>query len=304
MSASCDDPDEMRRDHGLDERTTEDILRGRTTALDGTHRELAETIAVLRAQAIERPQPNDELLHMFAGGIDVPDALAAPAAASETTVASGRLGHGRLILRKRLARLAGIGLVAKIALAGTAVAATAVGGAGAAGILPGQGDDPPPAEPAEEAEADFGQDTADDATEDSVDGQDIADEARQLRDAAADASRDDRSGQTEQEPREKGVGADETGPDEADEPGAEEARERTAEAPDPVPQSGNDGRRQADERTEDPPVEEHDSEAAVTDPSSNGDSGQQQRETDGGAKAQADRQDDEHDRDAGKPDTP
>lgn len=230
MSAPYDDGD-MGRDHALDDRLTEEILRGRPDAVPSDHRGVAQALAAIRhaATATATPRPSDELRAVFEHGVEegaaheVPAAAAAP---SRTTPAL--LRRGRLALRGPVAKVAGLSLLMKVTLGGMAVAAAGVGGAGAAGFLPGQGG----TEPAEEA--DVGREIADDAIEEGgVDGEEVAERVREPGGQPTGGQPTDAPvlpGEAE-EPGEDGrEQADEHADDRADD-GLEEAEQRTGEAP-------------------------------------------------------------------------
>jgi hypothetical protein len=296
MGSSCDDAG-MGRDRDLDDRLVEDILQGRVDQSRGEHRRLAETVRLLRSEVAAEPvpQPSEALLQIFALGVSEDDAEGAPLTApSPVADPAARAGRAPL-LRRPLAKIAGLSLFMKLVLGGAAVAAAAVGGAGVAGVLPGQ-DGPAPTDDVESAEeADFGREIAEDAQDGGVDGADVAERARQLRDdhrrtwadhpargiddghparGAADQPRD-RDGDARDETDDGGP-AEERGRS-GDAPGAEqrgpsergaEARERgLTEAdqrrPDPPPGADNQNRErqaEAEERRPDrvpeaPPVE-------------------------------------------------
>jgi hypothetical protein len=296
MSRSCDDPDEMRRPDEPDDRTAESILRGHTAALEGDDRVLAEALSSLRVEAHVQPQPSPELLQVFAEGTGAQEARTAEPSAGPVPATAGPLLRGGSGLRRRLARVAGLSLGAKLALAGAAAAAAA-GGAGAAGMMPGQVQDPPPTEPAEEAEADFGREIADEAADrEGMDGQDVADRARQLRGehgTEADPPGVEHGDETGQEAREQGG--------ENGDRGLQEADEHTEQAPESVPQSGDEGRDRAEEQTADAPAEQRsDDSRAPEDVPGAPDVVQQQADRDDGTDEAPARRDDDQRRDTSR----
>jgi hypothetical protein len=167
MTPPCDDGIEMRHDHELDDRSTEEVLRGRAAALGDEHRALGEVVAALRGRSTVVPVPSPQLAWLFVEGM--PELPASSVTQQRT--ADSWLGRGRIVMRRNLMRVAGLGLVAKLALVGTAAAA-AVGGAGVAGILPSQVDRTAPP-----VEASGGLETAEAAFAGEVDGQEAGNEA-------------------------------------------------------------------------------------------------------------------------------
>lgn len=133
MGSSYDHPDEMRRDRDFDDRLVEDLLRGRTDRVGEQHRDLADLLASIRDRAQVSPRPDSELRHVFAEGVEA--GATTPAARPARRRAGA--ARSRPLVRRGAARVAGLSLLAKVALSG-AVATAAVGGAGAAGVLPGQ----------------------------------------------------------------------------------------------------------------------------------------------------------------------
>jgi hypothetical protein len=157
----------MRYDHELDDRSAEDILRGRAAALGDEHRALGEVMAAIRSRSAVAPQPSPQVAWLFVEGM--PEAPGS--ALTQQRNADSVLGRGRIIMRRNLMRVASLGLVAKLALVGTAAAA-AVGGASVAGILPSQVEQATPP-----AEADAGLATAAAAIAGDHDGQGAGGEA-------------------------------------------------------------------------------------------------------------------------------
>lgn len=245
MSSRCDDGDEMPRHQEFDERTTEALLRG--TGVPGTgHRDLAEVIAALRSSASVQPQPDDALRQIFSEGVGDPESERALTGNGPAPLPAGRWRGRRSSLRRPLARLAGIGLLAKLVLAATAVTAAALGGAGAAGILPGQSGSLPPTPEPDEAEADVGQDAADDVTEDRSDPRDVVDgllRHHDIRGPDADGAATEPSDDADPGAREHDDVHEE--PDRAGSEDADTGREAPAER---GPREADDGPRQDDER--------------------------------------------------------
>lgn len=266
MSAPYDDGN-MGRDHGLDDRLAEELLRGRPHAVPADHRGVAQTLAAIRHAATATPRPSDELREVFEQGVAEDAAHEVPAAApSPSRTTPALLRRGRLALRGPVAKVAGLSLLMKVTLGGMAVAAAGVGGAGAAGFLPGQGG----AEPAEEA--DVGGEIADDAIEEGgVDGEEVAERVREPGGQPTGGESTDapvRPDEPDEDGREE---ADEHADEHADD-GLEEAEQRTGDAPaddqreqapDETPRSddgrdegdqrGDDGRDEADPRGDDAP---------------------------------------------------
>lgn len=146
MSSSRDYPDEMTTGLPFDDRTAENILRGRRAAVDPGDHALIDALGAIREHATTTPQPDAALLDVFAGGIDDPAQHTASEGRGPHVGATRRRGRIRRSVRPVAVRVAALGLVAKASLAATAVAAAALGGAGAAGILPGQTEGSPPGE--------------------------------------------------------------------------------------------------------------------------------------------------------------
>ena len=259
MSHSYDHPD-MGRDHGLDDRTAEEILRGRADAVGAEHQGLADALNAIRHSASAQPRPSEQLQSIFANGIAEDELADAPSTAPATRPRPAVLARGGASLRGSVAKVAGLSLLVKLTLGGAAVAAAGVGGAGMAGVLPGQ--DRPEPEPAEEA--DVGQDIADEAVEeDGVDGQDVSERVREPRgdepggELPPDWSRD--VSERGDEARDDAEGTDRTdrpGEDPRDhaheeaERGLDEADERTGDTPaeDRTPDTADDARDDADDR--------------------------------------------------------
>ena len=224
MSPPCDDAGEMERDPALDDRTAEDVLRGHTAALGEEHRELVDVVAALRRDAAAPPRPNAELLRVFSEGLPQD-----PAA----SVVGTAVGAG-FSLRRSLAKVAGLSVVAKLALAGAAAAGAVVGGAGAAGVLPGQGSD---------GRADV-HDVADDAVTEPGDLGEGPDMARDDH-AEEPAGRGDRGADADQQPSERAEtsespeSGDTTGQLPEGDPPSENARPREGDpTPDPTEDPG------------------------------------------------------------------
>lgn len=160
MSNSCDHPDDMRHEPGPDDRLAEDILRGRVSAVPDEYHSLAQVMSSIRDTADgSAPEPSAALRQVFAEGIRRDEqAEAAPLAVPAARPRSWR---------RVLGRAAGLGVAAKIGLAGATAAAMAAG-AGATGSLPGQ-DGPPSFLPwqieAPADESDPGREIADEASD-------------------------------------------------------------------------------------------------------------------------------------------
>lgn len=177
MRPSGDDGNDMTPTPLLDDDTIDALVRGERGQSQIGHLE-AFARRVVAAGEGPPPQPTPELARLLAEGGD-----------PETGDPAGDR-------RRLVARIAGAGLLAKLALGATAAAAT-VTGAGVAGVLPDDAnravrnaveavtplhfdDEPAPATPAGDGR--FGDRVSDDATGGSdgqpgVDGTDIADEA-------------------------------------------------------------------------------------------------------------------------------
>ncbi len=115
----------------LDDSTIEAIVRGDEVGVGW--RGLAAFAAEVRT-ASERPppQPSPELAHLIARGAPRP-----LRPAPERTARRGAPRHRAPRRGSVLARVAGVGVVAKVCLGATAAAAVAGAGAGAAAVLPG-----------------------------------------------------------------------------------------------------------------------------------------------------------------------
>ena len=226
---------DMGRDHGLDDRTAEDLLRGRADAVGAEHQGLADALNAIRHSASAQPRPSEQLQSIFASGIAEDELTDAPVTAPAKRPLPARGGAS---LRGSVAKVAGLSLLVKLTLGGVAVAAAGVGGAGMAGVLPGQ--DRPEPEPAEEA--DVGQDIAEDAVEDGgVDGQDVG---RDVSERVREPRGDEPGGEL---PRDWGWDIDDQA-DDPDEPG-EDPRDH-------APEDADRGLDEAEERTRDTPAEE------------------------------------------------
>jgi hypothetical protein len=247
---------DMGREHGLDDRTAEDILRGRADAVGAEHQGLADALNAIRHSASAQPRPSEQLQSIFANGIAEDELADAPSTAPAKRPPPAVLARGGASLRGSVAKVAGLSLLVKLTLGGVAVAAAGVGGAGMAGVLPGQdGPEPGPAE-----EADVGQDIADDAIEEGgVDGQDVS---REVSERVREPRGDEPGGEL---PRDWGWDIDDQA-DDADEPGEDprdhapeeadrgldEAERRTEDAPagERTPDTADDAREDADDRAE------------------------------------------------------
>lgn len=285
MSGPCDSPADMGDGRRLDDRLAEDLLRGRTDAVPEELRATAEVLGRLRSTTASAPQPSAELARVFAEGLG-PDAvetapLPALAGASQTSV----IQRGRTAMRTFITRAAGLSLVAKLTI-GTTVAAAAVGAGAAGGGLPGG--DVPAAERAE-----FGQQVAEDATDEEeagVDGWEVsqnaqrrAEERRAERGEGDDNAGEDNASERGQQARElKGENASQNGQD-AREAGADNAQRGLDEAnsrsegraPETAPQSGEDGREHARQRVNDAPAPQE----RPVDPPAGPETGEDQRST-------------------------
>jgi hypothetical protein len=250
-----DDHQDMGRDHDLDDRIAEELLRGRADAVGAEHRSLADALDAIRHTASAQPSPTEQLQSIFAHGLSEDDLADVPSPAPATRQRPAAV-HRRGSLRGSVAKVAGLSLLVKLALGGMAVTAAAVGGAGMAGVLPGQ--DPPATEPAEEAEV--GQEIADEAVEEGgVDGQDVS---QQLPERVREPRGDEPGGQLPPDWSSEPDGH----PDDAQLPGADprdhapedaergldEAEQRRQDAPTEqrTPDTANDAREEADDRAE------------------------------------------------------
>ena len=133
MSGTGDDVPEMPLTALLDDRAIDALIDGEPVA--AWAEPLAVFAARVRAAGEGRPpRPSPALARLLAGGL-APDG-AAPA--TEPLLVAVPVQRGAPASRRRLvaSRVAGIGLVAKVAIGATAAAAGVIG-AGAAGILPG-----------------------------------------------------------------------------------------------------------------------------------------------------------------------
>ena len=264
MSHSYDDVD-MGRDHGLDDRTAEDILRGRAEAASAEHQGLADALNAIRHSASAQPRPSEQLQSIFANGIAEDELAEAPSTVPAKRPLPAMLARGGASLRGSVAKVAGLSLLVKLTLGGMAVAAAGVGGAGMAGVLPGQDE----REPAEEA--DVGQDIADEAVDEGgVDGEDISERVREPRgdepggELPPDWSRDvgdqvdDADGPGEA-PRDHADDEADRGLDEADR-GLDEADGRTGQTPaeEWTPGTSDDPRETADDHAEPSSSEDRD----------------------------------------------
>ena len=102
------------------------LAKGVASNLAPEFADVATALSAFRGAAFETlPQPSAELRERLEHGTDV---------SASTTEETKRSGAGGV--RRMVAWVAGLGIVAKILL-GTTVAVAAVGGAGAAGLLPG-----------------------------------------------------------------------------------------------------------------------------------------------------------------------
>jgi hypothetical protein len=250
-----DDHMDMGRDHDLDDRTAEELLRGRADAVGTEHRALAAALDTIRHAASARPRPDEQVQSIFAHGIGQDELAGEPASAhvERTRPAAAR---GRVSLRGSLAKVAGLSLLVKLTLGGMAVAAA---GAGVAGVLPGQ-DRPDPA-PSDESE--IGQEVADEAVEEGgVDGQEISERVREPRGDEPGgqlpphwSDRADDRGDERRDPAADvdGPGADprDHAPEDADR-GLDEADRRTGDAParERSPDAAGDAREQGEEHGE------------------------------------------------------
>lgn len=247
---------DMGRDHGLDDRTAEDILRGRADAVGAEHQGLADALNAIRHSARAQPRPSEHLQSIFASGIAEDELADAPVTAPAKRPL---LARGGASLRGSVAKVAGLSLLVKLTVGGVAVAAAGVGGAGMAGVLPGQ--DRPEPEPAEEA--DLGQEIADEAVEEGgVDGREISERVREPRgdepggELPPDWSRD--VGERDDEARDDTDGTDRPGedprdhaPEEADR-GLDDAEGHTEDAPagERTTDTADDAREDADGRAD------------------------------------------------------
>lgn len=197
MSAADDCPDDMGARTRLDDRTVEGLLAGRPVPDPDTDlADLAALIAGLRAVGDDcAPQPGAQLAHILTHG------LPADAAAHDPTVTAPaaprrsrrrpRLAYVRgvptttaALVAGLLAKVAGLGGVAKTALALTAATAIAAGAAAtdlpqAVGDALDRGRQQAPADLPEDAR--FGGDVSDDAADPAspgVHGPGVADDAR------------------------------------------------------------------------------------------------------------------------------
>lgn len=230
MSPPDDDTDDMRRDPDPDDRLAEELLRGRRAAVPEDDAPVIDALDAIRASTARRPRPSQELLRVFAEGVGTEEA---PTTAPSTTTRSGgalaRGGRRRLALGRRTARVAGLSLALKLGLGAAATAAIA-GGAGVAGVLPGQ------SPVTEDADVEVG--PADDPAHDG--------------EAGTTGRADDLP------PARGGAGP----PDEVRVPGGNEADGGLDEgdgrpegtAPATPPQSGEDGREHAEDRTDEAPA--------------------------------------------------
>src|SRR5690606_13280975 len=128
VTDSGDHVSEMSPTPFLDDRAIEALIDGDDVAAD--LRPLALFAADVRAEGERQaPEPSPELVRLIAagGGDAAPDA----AASGAPSLASRR--------RSALAKVAGLGVVAKLTL-GAGAAAAGVAGAGAAGVLPDEAD--------------------------------------------------------------------------------------------------------------------------------------------------------------------
>lgn len=194
---------------GLDDEAIEQLLAGTPPE---ELADLADVIEAMRMQATRTPpRPSPELAAVLSEGLTT-DKGTLPTTAARNAATPAMQGprlpkwtrRTRMILETALAKLAALGLTAKVGVAGAAVAA-ATTGAGAAGVLPDSLQDamadavaavtpfqlPSSADDAGADEdvvgdtdenAEFGERVADDATgqtddEPGVDGSEIADEA-------------------------------------------------------------------------------------------------------------------------------
>ena len=251
MSHPFDHPD-MGRNHGLDDRTAEEILRGRADAAGAEHQGLADALNAIRHSASAQPRPSEQLQSIFANGIAEDELAEAPSTAPTKRALPTVLARGGASLRGSVAKVAGLSLLMKLTLGGMAVAMAGVGGAGMAGVLPGQ--DRP--EPEATEEADVGQEVADEAIEEGgVDGQEISERVREPRGdepggQAPPDSRSDVSDRADEADRPDGDPGDQA--DDPGERGLDEAEHRTGDTPaeERAPDTTADAREDADDRAE------------------------------------------------------
>ena len=198
MSVFDDFPDEMLRDRFLDDEVIDRALRGHEPPR-GWEWFTAFADDVRGAASASAPLPGIGLAGLLAEGFSTDKGdLLVTAGSNATGPARGqeaRLPKWRKIRMaisdsrgSLAAKLAGLGLAAKVAL-GLGIAAAATSAAGAAGVLPG------PAQSAfadvvqtvtplqvPDGHSDFGKRVSDDAKDGGVDGQEISSEAKQLND--------------------------------------------------------------------------------------------------------------------------
>ena len=130
MSDLGDDVAEMAPTQLLDDATIEAILVG---DLPAAHSPLAAFAAAARETGDRpAPRPSPELAQLLTAGVITATATAPIAAEPAPASLDARRRRGRT-----LAKVAGLGIVAKVGLAASAAAAGVVG-AGAAGMLPGE----------------------------------------------------------------------------------------------------------------------------------------------------------------------
>lgn len=229
MSHFCDDGYEMltNRD-GLDEAAIAAILAGGQPDSEELAT-LTELVRSIRFEAAStKPQPSAELAAVLAEGLATDKGELPATAASNVTgpapQASGlpKWRRTRAMLEIALAKLASLGLAAKVGIAGAAVAA-ATTGAGAAGVLPGPVQDAVSdtvgavtpfefpdssdrgGDVADDRSGVDGAEVAEDATDDQpgVDGREVAEDASDGRSSAGDGDLPEES-QVPDEPASQG----------------------------------------------------------------------------------------------------
>lgn len=204
---------EMTRRNRLDARTADGLLSGRVPPGCQDLADVARFVEVLRATASAPPRPNVELAVVLAEGLsadtgDLPVTVGSNLYGPAPQVAVLPKRRMRKMLQVALAKLAGLGLVAKAGAASAAVV-VATTGAGAAGVLPapvqdGVADAVGTVTPFEfpssaDASAEFGQSVSTDAAdpdEPGVDGPGVADTASDGRSSAGRDNAED-AGQPE-----------------------------------------------------------------------------------------------------------
>lgn len=139
--APCDHHNDMTADDRLDDRAAGMLLSGRVPPGREELAGVAEFVMALRSAVPETVRPSPELEVLLSEGLspeptDAPTTAGAAVPGRPAAPVADRARRMRRALQLGVAKLASLGIVAKVGVASAAVAAGTVG-AGAAGVLPG-----------------------------------------------------------------------------------------------------------------------------------------------------------------------